>query len=54
MFSTYLSTSNRDSVVAFVKGTGMGSIMLVGPNWIVNSQTAASLQPAMGGIVVSG
>ncbi|MBK9087494.1 MAG: hypothetical protein IPL80_19880 [Sterolibacteriaceae bacterium] len=54
VFSTYLSHESRDSVVTFLKTSGVSVTLLVGPNWIISSKSAPSLQSALGGVVVSG
>lgn len=56
VFSTYTSQADRDEVVDFLKenlsGTGIELTLLVGENWIINSDTAAELEPELGGVLV--
>ena len=54
VFATYLSTSDRDAIVNFLKGDseGSGITLLVGPNWTINAKGADAIQPKLGGIVV--
>jgi hypothetical protein len=56
VFSVYTSESARDEVVSFMKGMATKEIplsLLVGPNWIINSEDASALESALGGVVVS-
>jgi hypothetical protein len=49
-----LSTSDRDAIVNFLKGSpdDSGLTVLVGPNWTINGKGADLIQPKLGGIVV--
>lgn len=55
VLSIYSSSSDRDEVVDNLKGFAdlVGVNVLVGENWIVNSNKVADLQPKLGGTLVT-
>lgn len=56
VLSTYTSVADRDGIVNYLKeyGEGIGGVtLLVGGNWIINSEDAREVQPGLGGIVVT-
>lgn len=59
VFSTYLSTDARDETVQRFKDLrsdidiGGETTLLVGPNWVINSNEAATLKDALGGTLVT-
>ena len=55
VLSTFANESDRDSTVSTLKELMelIGGVkLLVGPNWIINSDEAPRLQPKLGGTIV--
>ncbi|MDQ0617315.1 hypothetical protein [Arthrobacter globiformis] len=55
VLSIYSSSSDKDQVVANMKQFSdvIGMKILVGENWIVNNEDVATLQPKLGGTLVT-
>lgn len=54
MLSIYSSTADRDELVRGYKSMAMeDSAIMVGANWVINDKQVRSLDPALGGTIVS-
>lgn len=54
VLSIYSSTADRDELVRGYKSMAMeDSAIMVGANWVINDKQVRSLDPALGGTIVS-
>ncbi len=54
VLSIYSSTADRDELVRGYKSIAMeDSVIMVGENWVINDKQVRSLDPALGGTIVS-